>query len=169
MLMVSLLLGLLPIFCCLQNKRWKGRERKRDNAYLISWGKHSNNKRLSRKMQQPNALITHTRCCCNLRHLPRAGAEAEAAAVAARSRSHLMRHSMHSQPCACQHPERHLSPVPRERAIKPQSSNILRSPSSAAVAGAVPPVPPLALPLLLLLFLLLFPGDFNLEIDLVVN
>lgn len=46
-----------------------------------------------------------------------------------------------------------------ERAIKPQPL-----PPFCAAVGAVS-VPPLAL----LLFLLLFPGDFNLEIDLVVN
>lgn len=78
MLMVSLLLGLLPMFVVYKTKE-SGRGRNGDNAYLISWGKHSGNKRLSRKMQQPNALITHTRC--NLRHLP-AAAEVEAAATA---------------------------------------------------------------------------------------
>lgn len=56
---------MIPFFLLFtQNKR--GRERGRregDNACLISWGKHSNNKRLSRKMQQPNALITRRATC----------------------------------------------------------------------------------------------------------
>lgn len=45
---------------------------------------------LSRKMQQQNALITHTRCT-------------QPATSARRICSYLMRHSMHLQPCACQY------------------------------------------------------------------
>lgn len=51
-------------FCCYLHKTREGeREGEGDNACLISWGKHSNNKRLSRKMQQPNALITRRATC----------------------------------------------------------------------------------------------------------
>lgn len=54
-----------PFFCYLHKTREaeRGRRREGDNACLISWGKHSNNKRLSRKMQQPNALITRRATC----------------------------------------------------------------------------------------------------------
>lgn len=73
---------------CLDNRNWS-----QHKVYLISWGKNKrkNYKMLSRKMQQPNALITHTLPTCDI----------------CRSRCHcrcrLMRHSMHLQPCACQH------------------------------------------------------------------
>lgn len=53
-----------PFFCYLHKTREAEEgEGEGDNACLISWGKHSNNKRLSRKMQQPNALIMRRATC----------------------------------------------------------------------------------------------------------
>lgn len=58
---------MFPFFSVIYTKQERQREEEGegegDNACLISWGKHSNNKRLSRKMQQPNALITRRATC----------------------------------------------------------------------------------------------------------
>lgn len=144
-----------------KQERQREREGEGDNACLISWGKHSNNKRLSRKMQQPNALITR-RATCDIcqghgqqqwqwqwqREKQRQSKPFnEAFNALATLRLSTSRTTSVTRSCS-------------ERAIKPQPL-----PRSSAAVGAVA-VPPLAL---LLLFLLLFPGDFNLEIDLVVN